>query len=487
MTHSRVLVLGAGASGIATAIALRVAGIDDFLVLEQADDVGGTWRENTYPGCACDVPSHWYSYSFDPNPFWSRFYPRQDELRRYFRASARRHGVFDNIRFGVSVHEARWDPAAQRWVLRTSDGEYTATVLAAAPGPLHVPQLPPLPGLDQFSGTMFHSARWDHSYDLTGKRVAVIGTGASAIQFVPEIAPKVAELHVFQRTPSWVLAKVDFPIPEPLRYLFHTVPATQRAVRLGIYAVHEAAGVAFRHDALMRRLSGAARLQLRAQVRDPALRARLTPEFTLGCKRVMLSNNYYPALTRPNVTVHAAAAALDATSVLDRDGAAAEVDAVIFGTGFETADPPLARYVFDGQGRSLAQRWASEPPRMYLGTTTPGFPNLFTLVGPNTAPGHASVLGTIERQARYVADAVGALSRGGWSSLEVHPTVFERFNTKVQRALGPTVYNSGGCRSYYLHSSGHNVANWPWSLARLHREVRFNDKDYVMTKASEAH
>ena len=477
--HVRVLVIGAGPSGIATAIALRRAGVHDYLVVEKSHEVGGTWRENTYPGCACDVPSHWYSYSFDPNPFWSRFYPQQDELLRYFRASARRHGVYDGIRFGVSVQNANWDPGARHWVVSTSDGQYTANVLAAAPGPLHEPALPAIPGITEFTGTAFHSSRWNHDYDLTGKRVAVIGTGASAIQFVPEIAPKLAQLHLFQRTPSWVLTKLDFPIPAPVQYLFNAVPLAQRAVRFGVYAAHEAAGVAFRHDSVMRRVHHGALANLRLQVRDPQLRAKLTPKYTLGCKRTTLSNTYYPALTKPNATVHPAAARIGATSVTGSDGVTAEVDAIIYGTGFEITEPPLGHYVFDGTGASLASRWTTSPPQMYLGTATPGFPNLFVFVGPNTAPGHASVLGTIERQAQYLTDAVTAMARSGWDSIEVRPEVFERYNAKVARALGPTVYNSGGCASYYLHSSGHNVANWPWSLARLHRDIRFNANDYA--------
>ncbi|WP_028924597.1 flavin-containing monooxygenase [Pseudonocardia acaciae] len=477
----RVLVIGAGPSGIATAIALRAAGISDYLVVEKGDDVGGTWRENTYPGCGCDVPSHWYSYSFDPNPFWSRFYSPQPEILRYFRASARRHGVYDQIRFGVRVTGARWDATAHRWLVDTTDGRYTASVLAAAPGPLHEPTTPTLPGLKRFTGTAFHSARWNHDHDLTGRRVAVIGTGASAIQFVPEIVSKVAELHVFQRTPSWVLPKLDFPIPLAARMLFQRAPITERAVRFGIYAAHEAIGVAFRHERLMRRVQRLARLHLYAQVRSPELRAALTPRFTLGCKRILISNDYYPALSRPHVRVHPAAASVTPHAVVGTDGEAAEVDTVIFGTGFEVASPPVARYVFDGDGRSLASHWEGRPPSAYLGTTLAGFPNLFVFLGPNIAPGHASVLSTIEAQARYVADAVGAMARNGWTALRVRPEVHRRYNEAVASALEPTVYNAGGCTSYYLDGSGHNVANWPWSVARLSANLRFRSDDYEVS------
>jgi cyclohexanone monooxygenase len=482
----RVLVVGAGPSGIATAIALRAAGIDDFAVLEQGQDVGGTWRDNTYPGCGCDVPSSWYSYSFDPNPFWSRFYGRQPEILRYFRASARRHGVYEGIRFGVRVLEARWDEPAQRWLVETSDGRYTASVLAAAPGPLQTPSLPDVPGLGSFRGTVFHSARWDHDHDLSGKRVAVIGTGASAIQFVPEIAHRVAELHVFQRTAPWVLPKLDGPIPWVVQQLLHRVPLAMRLLRGGVYAVHEAVGVAFRHERLMREVQKLARLHLFAQVRDGALREALTPDFTLGCKRILMSNDWYPALGRRTSTLHPCAVTeFTERGVVGADGERVEVDTVILGTGFEVTQPPIARSVFDGDGHGLASLWAERGgTSAYLGTTIAGLPNLFLFLGPNIVPGHASVLATIEAQARYTADAVTAMAANGWTSLEVRPDVQHAFNERVQRALAPTVYNAGGCASYYLDDRGRNIANWPWSVARLHRELRFRPEDFQARTAA---
>lgn len=485
MRHIRVLVVGGGASGIATARALREAGITDFVVLEKGDEVGGTWRENTYPGCGCDVPSVWYSYSFDPNPFWSRFYSGQREIQRYLRASALRSGVHGDIRFGVRVESARW--TGRHWEVDTSDGSYTADVLVAAPGPLHEPVLPDVPGLSSFSGTMFHSARWDHGHELSGERVAVIGTGASAIQFVPKIQPKVRELHVFQRTAPWVLPKLDFPIPWSVQQLFHRVPATQRALRQLVYLAHEGVGVAFRRERLMRQVQRAALGHLRRQVRDPALREALTPGFTLGCKRILLSNTYYPALTRPNVEVHPTAVAeVRERSVVGADGRQRDVDTIIFGTGFEVGDPPVARYVYDESGRSLAEHWRDGGPRAYLGTAIAGFPNLFVFLGPNIVPGHASVLGTIETQARYIVDAVCAMGRNGWTSLEVRPEVQRDFNDEVQRGLRPTVYNSGGCVSYYLAADGRNIANWPFTLAQLDQRLRFRAGDYTVTRREPA-
>ncbi|RJQ72201.1 NAD(P)/FAD-dependent oxidoreductase [Pseudonocardiaceae bacterium YIM PH 21723] len=476
----QVLVIGAGASGVATGYHLLRTGITDVVILEKGDDIGGCWRENTYPGCGCDVPSAWYSLSFDPNPGWTRFYSKQAEIQRYLRSTSDKFGITPYVRFGVQAKDSRWNPATRRWEVETSQGTFTAAMLVAAPGPLHEPQLPDVPGVDSFAGEAFHSARWDHSVDLTGKRVAVIGTGASAVQFVPEIVGKVAELHVFQRTAAWVVRKHDFVNPGWVRTLFRLAPPFQALLRALLYLVHEAAGVAFRHPRLMNRVQQRVLGHLHRQVRDPALRERLTPRFTLGCKRIMPSNDWYPAITAPNATLHGAAAGIRPGSVLGADGTEAEVDVLIFGTGFEVAEPPIAQYVFDGDGVSLAERWQGVP-QAYFGTTVPGFPNLFLFLGPNIVPGHASVLGTIEKQAKYVADAAGAMVRGHWAALEVRRDVHDEWNAEVQRALPSTVYNSGGCSSYYVLPSGHNIANWPWTLTRLHRELRFRPGDFIVT------
>jgi cyclohexanone monooxygenase len=318
----------------------------------------------------------------------------------------------------------------------------------------------------------------------------VIGTGASAIQFVPEIAHRVSQLHVYQRTAPWVLPKLDAPIPWVVQQVLHRVPLAERLLRGGVYAVHEAVGVAFRHEPLMRQVQQLARLHLYAQVRDGALRSTLTPDFTLGCKRILMSNDWYPALTRRTTTVHGCAVTgFTERGVIGADGEFVEADTVILGTGFEVTRPPIAGSVFDGEGRSLAQLWAGADGRRpgasaYLGTTIAGLPNLFLFLGPNIAPGHASVLATIELQARYTADAVVAMGANGWSSLEVRPDVERSFNERVQRALAPTVYNAGGCASYYLDDGGRNIANWPWSVARLHRELRFRPEDFLACTAA---
>ncbi|MGI8750791.1 MAG: flavin-containing monooxygenase [Acidimicrobiales bacterium] len=476
--HHRVVIVGAGASGLATAKALSDAGIDDYVLVEKGDEVGGTWRDNTYPGCGCDVPSVWYSFSFAPNPFWSRFYSRQEEILDYLRATSWRLGVRSRIHFGTEVLEVSWRPTLHHWDVVTTCGTLSADVVVLGAGPLHEPRLPDVEGLGSFTGRVFHSARWDHDHDLSGQRVAVIGTGASAIQFIPRIQPHVGELHLFQRTAPWVLPKVDFKVPWAAQQLFHRVPPTEGAVRTGVSMVHAAAGVAFRDARLMRLVQPLARQVLHHQVRDRSLRAVVNPQGVLGCKRVLLSNSYYRALAAPNVSVHPTAlTGVDGGAVNGEDGTRVEVDALIFATGFDVARPPIVDRVRDGDGVSLAGHWAAGPTA-YLGTAMVGFPNLFMLLGPNIVPGHASVLTTVEVQARYIADAVTTMADHGWAALEVRPDVARALNREVQSALAGTVYNSG-CSSYYL-SDGRNIANWPWSLARLHRRFRFDVADYVV-------
>ncbi len=303
--HHEVIVVGAGISGIGAVIRLQRMGIGDVVILEKAHALGGTWRDNTYPGCACDVPSALYSYSFAPNPGWSRLFAGQHEIREYIERTAAEHGVHERVEFGTELLRARWDETTRRWVLETSNGTFTANALIAAAGPWNQPLVPDIPGLDGFAGEVFHSSRWNHDYDLSGKRVAVVGTGASAVQFVPEIAPVVGELHLYQRTAQWVLPKPDTTLPGPVRAAIGAVPGALNALRRIQYGIMEALGVGFRNPWILRVIQQIGRMQLRAQIRDPELRRSLTPDYTLGCKRLLMSNSYYPALNRPNVEVHA--------------------------------------------------------------------------------------------------------------------------------------------------------------------------------------
>ncbi len=479
-----VLVIGAGASGLGAAIKLRQSGITGFAVLEKAADLGGTWRDNTYPGCACDVPSALYSYSFAPNPEWTRAFAGQSEIRAYLRDTAERFGVTGHIRFGAEVIRAQWSEVRSRWELETTQGAFTAKILIAGTGPWHEPLIPDLPGLADFPGEVFHSSRWNHDYDLAGKRVAVVGSGASAVQFVPEIQPVVERLHLFQRTAQWVLPKPDHHVPRAERLLLRRFPAVRRALRSAEYAGMEALGLGFRHPWLLRQVQRIGLAHLRLAVRDPALRKALTPDYTLGCKRLLMSNTYYRALTRSTVDVHPTAVReIVANRVIGADGSAAEVDAIIFGTGFHILDMPVAGRVFDGEGRSLDEHWKGSP-QAYLGTTVAGFPNLYLLLGPSLGTGHTSAFMILEAQLSYAIGAVEETLRRGWASVRVRPEIQEAFNDEVQAALPGTVYQSGGCSSYYTDVNGRNSFSWPWSTGRLRSMVRdFARSDHLVEES----
>ncbi|MDX2571448.1 flavin-containing monooxygenase [Streptomyces scabiei] len=482
--HVEALVIGSGISGIGAAIRLREAGVRDLVIVEKADDLGGTWRDNTYPGCACDVPSALYSYSFAPNPEWTRAFAGQPEIRAYLRDTADAYGVTPLIRYGTEVTRAQWNRADARWHVETSRDRYTARFLIAAAGPWHEPRLPDLPGLDGFPGEVFHSSRWRHDHDLTGARVAVVGSGASAVQFVPEIQPRVERLHLFQRTAQWVLPKPDHPVPRAERWLLRNLPAAGRALRRAEYTALETLGVGFRHPALLRAVQKVGTLHLRATVKDPALRRALTPDYTLGCKRLLFSNTYYQALTRPNVTVHATAVrAVEGRRIVGADGSRAEVDTIILGTGFHILDMPIAHRVFDADGAALDDHWKGSPDA-YLGTTVTGFPNAFVLLGPHLGTGHSSAYAVLEAQLDHVAGAVRHFRSAGLTSMDVRPEVQAAFNAEVRQALPSTVYNAGGCSSYYLDDNGVNSFSWPWSTGRMRRRLaRFDPEAYVVTGA----
>jgi cation diffusion facilitator CzcD-associated flavoprotein CzcO len=471
--HVRVAVIGAGFGGLGMGVRLRQAGIRDFVLLERADAVGGTWRDNTYPGCACDVPSHLYSFSFAPNPRWPRSFSEQPSIRAYLERVADDFALRPHVRLRHEVTEAAWDDAERRWAIRTTGGDLTADVLVCASGPLSDPVLPDLPGLHSFRGRVFHSARWDHSYDLTGKRVAVVGTGASAIQFIPRIQPLVRDLVLFQRTPAWVLPRADRPLTGLETRAFRYAPLTQLAARAGIYSVRESFVPAFtRWPRLMRTAELLARAHLRRQVRDPWLRAVLTPDYTLGCKRVLLSNDYYPALTRPGVEVIPSGLAdLRDRVAVAADGTEREVDAVIFGTGFHTTERPIASRLLGRDGRSLGEAW-SHRMRALRGTTVAGFPNLFFLIGPNTGLGHTSMVYVIESQLAYVMDALRLMDERGVAAIEPTPEAQERWNADLQRRMRRTVWQVGGCASWYRDAAGDNPTLWPSSTLRFRRETR---------------
>lgn len=475
-----VIVIGAGFGGIGAVIALRARGIDDVVVLEKSDALGGTWRDNTYPGCACDVPSPLYSFSFAQNPNWTRFYAGNAEILRYMRTVASDHDVVKHIRFNTRVVAARWHDDRNLWEVETTSGIHRARMVIAATGPLSEPAIPAFPGIERFSGHVFHSATWDHDHDLTGRRVAVVGTGASAVQFIPEIQPKVERLVVFQRTPQWVLAKPDKPINERERRIYRRLPIAQRAVRAITHLVFEATTIGTRHSWMLLPMRAAGRRQLKRLVKDPELRRRLTPNFDLGCKRILLSNYWYPAITAPNVVIASSGVReVTETGLVDEQGVHHEVDTLILATGFQAAEPPVAELFFDAADRSMKERFRTHGAQANLGTSVAGFPNLFLLTGPNTFV-YGSIVGVIEAQLTFIGDAISTAHRLRLSRLDVREDVITRYNDEVQLALSGSVWNSG-CASYFQDARGRITTMWPWSQAEMSRRMsRFDANDYQL-------
>jgi cation diffusion facilitator CzcD-associated flavoprotein CzcO len=463
-----IIIVGTGFSGLGMAIGLKKAGIEDFVLLEKADEVGGTWRENTYPGCACDIMSLLYSYSFEPRTTWSRMYPRQEELLDYIKHCVDKYGLRPHIRFSTEAVKAEYDEERSTWRVWTGHGTVMeGRALISAMGPLHHPMIPELPGLADFEGKTFHSAQWHHDYDLAGKRVAVIGTGASAIQFIPQIAPKVAHLDVFQRTPPWILPKPDRALRSWERRLFERVPGTQRFYRTVIYFFQESAVLGFRNPRLMRLGESLAKRHLERQVPDPEMRRALTPDYTIGCKRTLVSSDYYPALTRDNVSlITDAIAAVDKDAIITADGTRHEVDAIIFGTGFHVTDAMSKVNVTGRGGLKLTDAWR-DGVEAYLGMTVKDFPDLYFMIGPNTGLGHNSMIFMIEAQVRYILKCL----RMG-RPVAVRADVQDRFNRWVQRQSEGAVWIAGGCVSWYLDKEGKNRAAWPASTIRYWRQTR---------------
>jgi cation diffusion facilitator CzcD-associated flavoprotein CzcO len=472
-TAVTAVIVGCGFGGIAVAEQFTRDGMDDFVIVERGQDVGGTWRDNTYPGAACDVPSHLYSFSFAPNPDWSSALSPQAEIQTYLQNVARSVGVYERCRFGAELTSARWDDVAQRWTVRTTAGDFRARFLISAAGPLSDPATPALPGIERFAGKAFHSARWDHDHELTGERVAVIGTGASAIQFIPRIAARTLQLLVFQRTAPWVIARHDRAYGPFERWVYRHVPAVQRLARAAIYWGREGYVVMFaKVPKLVRLPQRMARRHLRSQVADADLRRRLTPSFTFGCKRVLMSNDYYPTLARENVQlVTEAIREVRAHSIVTTDGREYEVDTIVYATGFQVTDVPIAGRIVNGEGTSLAERWRDGMSALY-GSTVAGFPNLFLIIGPNTGLGHTSMVVMIEANAGYVADAIRQITARGLSSVQPREPVLAAYNAGVQRQLATSVWNAGGCRSWYLDARGHNTTLWPDFTFRFRRRTR---------------
>src|SRR3954451_7541435 len=481
-----VAIVGSGFSGMGIAIKLQQEGRRDFVLLERASDVGGTWHYNTYPGCACDVPSHLYSFSFAPNPRWTETYSKQPEIRSYLEQVADDFGIRPHIRFNHTVESAAWNEDEKRWEVETDQGPIHARVLVAGMGPLAEPQIPDLPGLEDFVGPAFHSARWDHDWDPKGKRVASIGTGASAIQYVPELQPDVERLHVFQRTPPWVFPHNNRPIREWERRLYSRSKLAQRLMRGGIYSGREVAVLGFvKNPRFMGVGERIAKRHMKKQVSDPELLEKVTPDYTIGCKRILPSNKWYPALGEPNVElVSAGVKEVRRNSIVDANGVEREVDAIVFGTGFHVTDMPVADLVRGRDGRSLHECWGGSP-RAHLGTAVPGFPNFFLLLGPNTGLGHNSMVYMIESQIEYVLGALRELEKSGASTVEVRADVVERFVARIDERMEGTVWSTG-CQSWYLDDTGRNGTLWPdWTWRFRRRTARFDADSYELRAAPE--
>jgi len=483
-SHHRVVIIGAGFAGVGMAIRLLGEGERDFIVLEKAGDVGGTWRDNTYPGCQCDVPSNLYSFSFAPNPNWSRDFAWQSEILEYIRGCVERYGVRAHLRFDTEVIRATWDDVLQRWRIETNHGTITADVLVSGHGGLSAPSTPDLPGLGKFRGKVFHSASFRHDEALEGKRVAVIGTGASAIQIVPSIQPRVGELALFQRTPPWIVPRFDQPFSARKLWLWRTFPFLQRLDRLRIYLLRELLVIALVFfPRWLKWIEFVARKHLEAQVSDPELRQKLLPTYSIGCKRMLLSNDYYPALCQPNARVVTdAIREITETGIVTADGTTHEIDVIVLCTGFKVTDHPIIHRFRGRDGRTLAEHWTNGAST-YLGASVPGFPNLFLMTGPYTAVGHTSIIYMLEAQFEYVLGAIREMRERDVGALEVRDDALAAFVGEMDRKHAGSVWNSG-CKSWYLDAQGRNTTVWPSFTFRFRtRTRRFDPSVYDATRA----
>lgn len=476
-----IVIVGAGFAGIGMAIRLKQAGIHSFRIFERASEVGGTWRDNTYPGAACDVPSHVYSYSFEPNPDWSRFFSPAEEIQAYILRCVEKYGIRDHIEFGTEIADASFDERSASWTITTASGErHEARVVVSCTGGLVNPALPEIEGLEGYQGKLIHTARWDHGYDLRGKRVAVIGTGCSAIQVIPAIADDVASMSVFQRTPAWVMPKHDRLLSEKTRARFRRFPFLQRIMRTLLYLFSESLGpiIVLNSKRLSRIGERISLRHLEASVRDPELRKKLTPNFQFGCKRMLISDDYWPTLEREHVElVTEPIAAMTERGIRTSDGAEREFDAVIAATGFEVSFVKPAYPIRGLGGIDLHAHWQGAP-EAYKGVSVAGFPNYFTIMGPNTGPGHTSVLVFTEAQIHYIMQAIQKLRREPIRYLTVKKEVQDRYNVRIQGRMKYTVWTSG-CTSWYLGKNGRNSTLFPGFAGEyVLRTRRFKASEY---------
>lgn len=460
-THS-IIIIGTGFAGLGMAIKLLKQGNTNFIIAERSATIGGTWRDNTYPGAACDISSHLYSFSFEQNPNWSRMFADQWEILEYTKHCITKYGLEKYIRLNTEVTGGSFDEASGMWTLNLKDGgTLTANIVVNALGPLNRPQIPNIKGLADFKGRVFHSSEWDHTFDYKGKKVAVVGTGASAVQIVPAIAKDVEQLTVFQRSAPWVIPKADRPMKEWEKKMFRILPFTQRMLRWKWYWQNELIGtLIFTRPRANKMVQNMVVKFINKKIKDPALREKLIPDYTMGCKRITPSKEYYPALLRKNVDlVNAGIDKVEGTTIFTADGKQYQADAIVLATGFKAADAPVDFIVKGRGGRILAEDW-KEGPEAYYGTTVTGYPNLFFLIGPNTGLGHNSMIFVIESQVNYVLDSIKNLEKRKAKFMDVKPQAQKLYNEGIQEKLKRTVWATG-CRSWYIAANGRNTTVWP--------------------------
>lgn len=479
-----IAVIGTGFAGICMGIKLLEAGINDFVILEKADDIGGTWRDNTYPGAACDVSSHLYSFSFEPNPDWSRMFSGQKEIYDYLKNVVKKYQLEPYIKYEHEVTGGSFDELSGKWNINVSGKEdIKARFWINGMGPLNRPTFPEIPGKDSFQGPAFHSSEWDHSVDLNGKRVAVIGTGASSIQVTPSIAPIVEQLYVFQRTPAWVMPKMDRTMTSFEKKLFKAIPFIQKLYRWRIYWYNEIPAYAFTYKPKYTKFIQALSLRnLKKRVPDKALREKLTPKYMIGCKRILLSNDYYPAFLRPNVElVTEGIESIDENSIITRDGNKREIDAIVYCTGFMAAEFPAYFKMKGLNGKTLDDEWKTAP-EAFLGTTVSGFPNMYLIIGPNTGLGHNSMIYMIEAQVTYIMDALKKARKANYKYMDVKKDSQDEYNKNIQKKLVGTAWDSG-CVSWYQTKAGKNTSIFPGFTFEFSKKTKkVNERDYNWVK-----
>ncbi len=480
--HVDVLIIGAGPSGLSTCIKLNEQGIRNTIILDMASRIGGTWALNDYPGLFCDVPSEMYSLGYAPNPNWSRTYAPQAEIRDYLEGVATKFKILDQIKLNTEVTEAIWDESQKVWNIQTRDGQqYIAKFFVPATGFIGEAKMPSFPGQEKFKGTMFHSGKWNHAHDLTGEKVAVIGSGASAIQFLPAIQPKTGHIYSFQRTPSWVLPKPDFAVPQAVKSIFKKLPLLEKTVRQSALWSLEPSLPVFMNEKLMQKLQALGKLNINMSIKDADLRQKLTPDHTLGCKRPMFSNNWYSALAKPNVSVlFQGLSHITEQGVVGEDGQEIAVDTIIFGTGYAVAEPAIYQIIQGKNQKTLSDTWQHQP-RAYMGMTIHGFPNMFMMLGPNSQNTVGSVMWTSEQQSIYISKTIKKLMEQGLQRIEVKQSVQDQFNRKIDQRLVKMPVRPDVCKSYYLDDAGRNHIIWPeFGFIIKHKLNKVNLKDYLI-------